>query len=424
MDAERFANPGALETKAYVPGKPIAEVEQELHLTDIIKMASNENVYGSSEQAREAIRQSIDKIHLYPSSLCDGFRAKLAPILGCRIEQITVGNGADDVLHHLGMACIDQDDEVIIPEITFPLYKTNVQVMRGRVVPSGMKGLRIDLEDIRRKITPGTKAIFVCNPNNPTGDALPAAELTDFLRRVPDRVLVVLDEAYIEFAEEQVNPSSLALFQEGMHNLFIVRTLSKIHGLAGVRIGYGIGDAGLVSLIHRIKSPFNVSFIAEQAGVAALSDDCFARETLVKTAREKEFFYCELEKIGLDFVRSQTNFILIDVAVDSMDLFDAFLKRGIIVRPGKNFGLPNHLRVTLGTHDQNVRFFEILKELLRSRKPHSRKVAQAESTEAASCGSRQLGYREAACCGSHKPHSSKLRQPQAAKDAKQGRHIK
>jgi histidinol-phosphate aminotransferase len=364
MNAHYIANSGVQKIKPYVPGKPIEEVKQEFGLDKVIKMASNENCYGASETAKQAIRELTEQIHLYPHSLSSDFREKLSQLLQVDTEMITVGNGADGVLHNLGMTIVDQEDEFIIPETTFPLYSSIVRAMRGTVVTSRMDGLSIDTDDILERITDRTKAIFFCNPNNPTGDALPADRVHEFLKQVPDHILVVIDEAYIDFADRESTPESIRLFLSGMNNLFIIRTLSKIYGLAGVRLGYGIGDTELISLINRVKPPFDVSSIAQKAGVAALSDEQFRRYTLEKTNEEKRYFYSELTEMGLTWVPSQTNFILIDTGVDSKAVFENLQKHGIIIRPGKNFGLPTHIRVTLGTHEENVQFFEAFKKVL------------------------------------------------------------
>ena len=189
---------------------------------------------------------------------------------------LTIGNGADGVIYNLGMAVLDQDDEALIPRISYPIYESIVRVMRARVTYTAMKGLRIDLEDLARRIGPRTKVVFLCNPNNPTGDALPRAELLAFLKSLPPKVLAVLDEAYVDFADPECRPGAVALVKGGMRNLFVLRTFSKLYGLAGARVGYGVGDPQVVELIHRIKPPFGVSALAERLALAAL-EDCAVR---------------------------------------------------------------------------------------------------------------------------------------------------
>jgi histidinol-phosphate aminotransferase len=277
---------------------------------------------------------------------------------------LTIGNGADGVIYNLGMAVLDQGDETLIPRISYPIYESIIRVMRATITYTDMKGLRIDLEDLARRVTPRTKAIFLCNPNNPTGDALPRARLLDFLRSLPPTVLAVLDEAYIDFADPELRPGAVALVKRGMKNLFVLRTFSKLYGLAGVRVGFGVGDPQVIELIHRIKPPFAVSAIAERLALAALDDAEFAWRTLEDCAREKRYFAAELGRLGLDYVPSHTNFVLADTRRDCMQVFQRLLSRGLIVRPAKQYGLPTSVRITIGRHHENVRLFQELPGVL------------------------------------------------------------
>jgi histidinol-phosphate aminotransferase len=366
MLLSRMANQGTGAIKKYVPGKSIKEAQAEMGIPTMIKLASNENAYGPSPNAVRALQEAADEVHVYPDSQNLEIRSALAEELGVQAEEITAGNGADGVLYNLGMATIDQGDEIIFPRITFPIYETICRVMRGVPVVSQMQGLRIDLADISSRIGNRTKLIFLCNPNNPTGDALPAEEMKAFLKEVPEHVLVVLDEAYADFAAE-MRIDSVRIFREGMSNLFLLRTFSKIHGLAGVRFGYGIGHRELVSLINLIKPPFEVSVLAERAALEALRDREFARRTVEGCEEEKRYFYRELQDLGLDYVRSQANFVLIDTGLDARQVFQALLRRGVIVRAATSYNLPAHIRVTVGRHEENERFFAALREAIDSR---------------------------------------------------------
>jgi len=364
LNIQKLANKGALKTKIYVPGKSKKEVEKELNLSNAIKMSSNENTLGSSPKAKQTFLKMKDFINIYPDSLNVAFREKLSSIYDCSVDEITIGDGADGVIYNVGMALIDQNDEVIIPEITFPIYETITKIMRGNLIYSKMRNLRIDLDDINRKITKNTKTIVICNPNNPTGDALPVHELVSFLNMVPENVLIILDEAYIDFTDNSERPDSIKLFKEGMDNLFIIRTLSKLYGLAGIRIGYGIADKNIISLIHRIKPPFDVSIVAENVAISALSDNDFINKTLDNIKREKKFFYKELNSLGLKYIKSHANFILIDTGFASMDVFNRIMKRGVIIRPMVNYNLNTCIRVTIGKHEENLLFFKVFKEVL------------------------------------------------------------
>jgi len=364
MLLSRIANKGTSAIKKYVPGKSTKEAQAELGIPHMIKLASNENAFGASPNSIQAIQEMADQIHVYPDSQSREIRFSLAEQLGVQLGEITAGNGADGVIYNLGMAVIDQGDEVIFPRVTFPIYETISRVMRGIPVYSEMRDLRIDLADIARKISDRTKVVFLCNPNNPTGDALPPEEVKAFLARVPEHVLVVLDEAYIDFTEVHARLDSVGVFRGGMSNLFILRSFSKIYGLAGLRFGYGIADRDLVSLINLIKPPFNVSILAEQAAIAALEDQEFVSRTVEGCSEEKRFFYRQLDAMGLDYVRSQTNFILIDTGRDAQEVFQTVLRQGVIVRAATLYSLPTHIRVTIGQRAENERFFEALRAAL------------------------------------------------------------
>jgi histidinol-phosphate aminotransferase len=364
MNLSRIANRGTSAIKKYVPGKSVKEAQAELGIKDMIKLASNENASGASPSSVRSVREMADQIHIYPDSQSLEIRSRLAEHLGVQPREITTGNGADGVIYNLGMAVIDQGDEIIFPRITFPIYETISRVMRGVPVYSQMKDLGIDLADMRRKVSDRTKVIFLCNPNNPTGDALPPEQVNAFLKGVPNHVLVVLDEAYIDFTEEDARLDSVALFRKGMSNLFILRSFSKIYGLAGLRFGYGIGDSHLIALINLIKPPFDVSILAEQAAIEALSDQEFAHHTVEDCSAEKRYFYEQLDALGLDYVRSHTNFVLIEVGRDARQLFRVLMGQGVIVRAATLYNLPTHIRVTVGQHTENERFFEALRAAL------------------------------------------------------------
>ena len=366
MDTQvpRFANPGALTARKYVPGKSVKEAMAELGLKEVVKMASNENPFGSSTKARACLAELASELHVYPDAMSEALRGRLSAKLDVPKDMLTIGNGADGVIYNLGMAVLDQNDETLIPRISYPIYESIIRVMRATITYTAMKGLRIDLQDLARRITPRTKAIFLCNPNNPTGDALPRAELLAFLQSLPPTVLAVLDEAYIDFADPEYRPGAVALVKRGMKNLFVLRTFSKLYGLAGLRVGYGVGDPQVIELIHRIKPPFGVSTIAERLALAALEDTEFAWKTLEDCAREKRYFSAELGRLDLDYVPSHTNFVLVDTKRDCLEVFQRLMTRGLIVRPAKQYGLPTSVRITVGQHHENVRLFQELPKVL------------------------------------------------------------
>lgn len=362
--ASRFSQSGARATRLYVPGRSARDAALAPAAQPPLKLSSNENLLGAAPGAVEAIRAALGEVHLYPDARSRDLRQRLAEQLGLSAAHITTGNGADGVLYNLGMAVIDQGDEVILPQITFPIYETIVAVMRGVVVRSTLRGLRIDLDDLLARIGPRTRLIFLCNPNNPTGDALPPDALAAFLARVPRDVLVVLDEAYIDFADEAQRLDTPALLRQGMDNLFLVRSFSKIYGLAGVRFGYGVGDPALVALIDRVRPPFEVSLLAERAALGALADPDFARRSRQGCARERQRCAAGLEALGLAWVPSQTNFLLIDLGRDAGPVAEALQDAGLLVRPGGNFGLPTCLRATLGLPEATDRLLNALAAVL------------------------------------------------------------
>lgn len=364
MDINKIANSGALKVKPYVPGRSAAEVMKEYGLSKVIKLASNESALGVPEKSIEALKKAADKFSVYPDPVSNDLRIRLAGIHSCNPDCITVANGVDGLLYLLGMAVINEGDECIYPEITFPMYDNIVKVMHGVPIRSAMAGSRIDLNAILTRITPKTKMLFLTNPNNPTGDALPAEDIRAFLKKVPSEILVVMDEAYIEFAEPETDPDSVGLFNRGMDNLVILRTFSKIYGLAGIRVGYGIAHPDLIALIHAIKPPFTVSAAAQAMAIAALDSSDYYSRVINDVKVSREYFYSRLDKMGLEYVRSNTNFILINTGFDSKELSEKLLEKGVIVRPTGGYKLPISIRVTFGTSRQNEIFFDSLEGVL------------------------------------------------------------
>jgi histidinol-phosphate aminotransferase len=360
----KLVNSGILKIKPYVPGKSKSEVARENGIENPVKMASNENPLGISPKAQTAIQKVINDAYLYPEVSCYNLREALSVKFNVPEGNIIVGNGADGIIYALGMTLIEQGDEVIIPEITFSLYETISLCMRARVVFSKMKNLSIDLDDILTRITKKTKLIWLSNPNNPTGTLIKAKEFQSFIESVPDNVLVVHDEVYYDFAIQEEFPKTAELLKKSHENIFIIRSFSKIYGLAGVRLGYGIGSMELIKLMYRIRPPFDVSILAQAAGIGALSDNDFYTESLQLVKREKEYIYRELDKMGLEYIPSQTNFIIINLKKDSVKVFHALINMGWIVRPLKDYKLPHHIRITIGLREQNQKFLVSLKEAI------------------------------------------------------------
>ncbi|MFW6181343.1 MAG: histidinol-phosphate transaminase [Spirochaetota bacterium] len=364
FDPESVMNRGLLDIQPYVGGKTIDDALREHGVRDAVKMSSNENALGVSPRAVAAATDAAARANQYPDAASRALRERIAGMFSVDPGCVIVGNGADEVIYYLAMCLVNDGDPVVIPRITFPIYEIAFRAMRAEMVHSGMRGLEIDLDDLLARVTPATACVALCNPNNPTGHALPPEEVRRFVEAVPDRVPILMDEAYLDFAPPGCSPDSPALFREGRRNLFIVRTFSKAYGLAGFRVGYGIGDQRLVALMNRIKLPFNVSLVSQHAALAALEDEEFFRKTIEVTALGREYLYREMRRLGLSYVESATNFVLIDTGRDADRVCDELLRRGVIVRSASKYGAPTSVRVTVGMAEHNQRFVQALEEVL------------------------------------------------------------
>lgn len=353
-----------LEIKPYVPGKPIEEVQRELGIKDVIKLASNENPLGPSPDAVMALREAVEKVYLYPDGNCYYLKEALAAKLGVSPEQLIIGNGTDEILVMLAEAFVDPGEEIIVADPTFSEYEFAAQVMGGRAVKVPCRDFRHDLEAMAAALTPRTRLIFVCNPNNPTGTIVERQELDDFLAKVPSHVLVVLDEAYNEYVTSPAYPDTLAYVRAGRPNIIVLRTFSKIYGLAGLRVGYGVSHPEIIRALNRVREPFNVNFLAQVAAMAALKDEYHVAKSQEVNTEGKEFLYQQFQALGLNYVPTEANFIFVDIGRDSREVFASLLRKGVIVRTGDIFGYPTFLRITIGTRRQNQRLIEALREVL------------------------------------------------------------
>ena len=343
----------------YQGGKPIEEVRRELGITDIIKLASNENPLGPSPLAMQAISESVTQVHLYPDGNAYYLKEDLAASLGISAEHLILGNGSNDVLQLVAEAYVAPGDEVIYAAGAFVVYSlvTKLCSATAGVVP--MVEHTHDLSAMAAAITDKTKVIFVANPNNPTGTMVTADETAAFMERVPDDVLVVFDEAYYEYVDRSDYPRTLPYVLEG-RNFIITRTFSKIYGLAGLRIGYGIAPPPLVETLNRVRQPFNCSLVGQAAAQAALKDTAHVTKSREQNAIGKAFLYDAFDNIGLRYVESEGNFIMLHLEQSGTDVTDALLKEGVIVRPIGGYGYPNAVRVTIGTQQENEKFITAL----------------------------------------------------------------
>ncbi len=353
MNVLSLANASVLTQPVYEPGKPIEDVARELGLdpAGIIKLASNENPFGPSPLAIEAARRALTQAELYPDGGCVVLRQKLATKLGLPPEQVIVGNGSNEILELLGHAFLGPGDEVVMGNPSFIVYKLVTMLFGAKPVEVPLLQHRHDLGQLLEAITPRTKMVFLPSPNNPTGTANTEDEIFTFVRSLPPHIVFAYDEAYSEFLD---NPPDLRpLIHEGRH-VVCLRTFSKIYGLASLRVGYGYASADLIGLLNRVRQPFNVNAIGQAAAIAALDDQAFA----TKCARENRAGLSQLEagfsKLGLAFVPSVANFILVKVG-DGARVFTELQQRGLIVRPMKAYGMPEWLRITVGSPAQNER---------------------------------------------------------------------
>lgn len=346
----------------YIPGKPIEEVERELGLNGVTKMASNENPLGPSKEVRQAINNALDKVFYYPDANNYYLKKALAEELGVKEDWIFVGSGLDDVNRILAETILTPTDEVVIPQPTFSMYKTVTLLMGAKPILVAGSGLGNDLQALAAAVTKKTKLIFICNPNNPTGTIVKNEELRKFLKGLPGNILVVIDEAYSDFADDPDFPNGIDLLKEGFDNIIVYRTFSKIHGMAGLRLGFAVAEPQLIQNMLKVKDPFNVNLLAQVAGLAALKSKkhVLLSKELVQTGRR--FFYKELDDLRIKYLPTQANFILINWERDSNEIYQFLLQNGIIVRPTHSFGLPEYFRVTFGTAEQNDRFFRVLRE--------------------------------------------------------------
>jgi len=350
--------------KPYVPGTPIEEVQRKYGLKDVIKLASNENPLGPSPKALEAMREVLPKLNLYPDGQSYYLRQALADFLDVSPDCVTVGNGADGLIMETCMAYLDEGSEVVMSRSSFPVYDIYTHVMRGETVKTPLKDYGLDLDAMAEAVTPRTRLIFVCNPNNPTGTIVTADEVEAFVARVPEDVLVIFDEAYYEMVDDEAYPETLRYVREGRRNVMVLRTFSKVFGLAGVRLGYAIASPEVLAPLNRVKEPFAVNKLAQAAGIGALEDVAFMEKAVAFTQRERRFLHEAFEGLGLETIPSQTNFMLVRIGPEAAEVQQELVKRGVIVRPCDGYDLPSFLRVTVGSREQNERLVSALEEVL------------------------------------------------------------
>lgn len=349
----------------YIPGRPIEEVARELGLDakDIIKLASNENPLGPSPAAVAAMQKVLPQLHLYPDGNAFYLKQRLAQHLGVSTSHLILGNGSNEIIEFVGHALLTPGAEVVVSEYCFAVYPIVTQLFGASLVTVPAKNFGHDLQAMRRAITPRTRVVFVANPNNPTGTLLSSKEIQEFVDSVPESVLVVMDEAYIEFLE---HPCDLIpwIRDRNKPNLLLMRTFSKIYGLAGLRLGYGIGSSDLIASLEKIRQPFNINALVQAGALAALGDSTHVSRTRQSNLDGLRYFEKELTSLGLEFVPSAANFILVKVG-QGQAVFQRMQQKGVIVRPMGGYQLPDWIRISIGTRAENERCLDALQSALK-----------------------------------------------------------
>jgi histidinol-phosphate aminotransferase len=361
MAVENFANRFVCDLVAYEPGKPIDETARELGLRpeDIIKLASNENPLGPSPKAKEAMRLALEEAHIYPDGGGYRLRTAIAEKFGLGRENVILGNGSNEIIELLCHSFLHPEAELIAAEHAFVVYKLMATLFGAKYVKVADPGFIHDLDAMADAITPNTRLVFVANPNNPTGTMVGQEALDRFMDRLPEHVIAVFDEAYYEFLDDA--PDTLKYIREG-RNACVLRTCSKIHGLAALRVGYGLAPKGLADILQKARQPFNVNAIAQAGALAALTDDSHMQKTKAVNTEGLAFYHQAFRERGLEFVPSVANFVLVKVG-DGDGLFRKMLQRGIILRAMSSYMLPEWVRISVGTMEQNRRCMEVMDEI-------------------------------------------------------------
>jgi len=348
----------------YIAAKTIESVKRELGIDKVIKLAGNENTNGYSPYVKEVIRNSLEDLSYYPDMNCTVLREKLAALHQVDQEELLFGNGSFELISIVAQTFLEEGDEAIMAEPSFGWYKNVTWQMGAKVVSLPLKNYTVDLDLISQSITEKTKLIWLCNPNNPTGTIVSEQDIRRLLDKLRPDILLVLDEAYVDFVTEEGYPDSVGLLHD-YPNVILLRTFSKIYGLASFRIGYAIAAKYIISCLNKVRIPINTNALAQIAAAASLEDQKFREFILTNNRKGLELYYDTLSELGLEYVRSNCNFILFDTGLDSEIVAGEFYKRGILIRAGKEFGLPTWVRISIGTYEENVLVLRLFKEILQ-----------------------------------------------------------
>lgn len=348
----------------YPPGKPIDEVEREYGISGSVKLASNECPIGPSPKALEAAGKALKNIHIYPDGSGYYLKNRLSQKHGVDPANLILGNGSNEIIELIARAFINKDDEAVMGDPAFIVYQLITKAIGAKAVPVPLVNYVHDLEVMLKKITDKTRVVFVANPNNPTGTIVDGDEVASFIKAVPENVLIVMDEAYHEYAQISERYLESLKYVKERKNVILLRTFSKAYGLAGLRVGYGIGTKEIISMLERVRQPFNVNSIALAAAEAALDDEEHIKRGLQVNHEGMAYLKAMLDDMGVSYVNSYANFLLIDTAKDGSVICEKLLRKGVIVRSMGGYGLKSHIRVTVGLMEENERFIKSFRECI------------------------------------------------------------
>lgn len=347
----------------YVPGKPIEEVQREFGLKKVIKLASNENNLGLPSSVIKKIKKTVFEAFLYPDGTCFELKKSLAKHYELTEDNFVLGNGSDEILQLIALTYLQDGDEVLLSEGTFSEYKFVAQIVNAGIRAVPLKDYTYDLDGFLKQVTSKTKVIFLCNPNNPTGTYFSQAKLVTFLKKISPEALIVMDEAYYEYASGDDYPETIPLLKE-YPNLIILRTFSKIFSLAGFRIGFGIAHPEIIKSLNTVRQPFNINYLAQKAAVEVLKQQGWLSTVFKFNEAGKKYLYAELAKLKVKYLPTKTNFIFIETDRLGVEIFRALLKKGIIIRPMAGFGFEKAIRVSIGTLEECKAFIKEFKKVL------------------------------------------------------------
>lgn len=363
INYSEIANPSIRNLTPYQPGKPIEEVQRELGLTDVIKLASNENPLGPSPKALAAAQEALTRIHLYPDGGSYELKQALAKYLAVNSQQLTIGNGSENILEIIVKAYLNANNAAIATQYAFATIPLLIKAAGAKLITIPTVEWQHNIDATIAAITPETRIIFVVNPNNPTGTYTTKNDFNKLLNAVSQDILIVSDEAYSEYINQDDYPDTLKLLPKHP-NLIISRTFSKIFGLAGLRIGYAISSPEIADILNRARLPFNSNLVGTAAACAALQDKDYIAKSISLNSQGRKQLEAGLKQLNITYIPSLANFITINIQQDAKIIYEKLLQKGVIVRPLNAYGLPTHLRVTIGTHEQNERFLKTLREII------------------------------------------------------------